>query len=269
VLDLLRVVSTLSYLKKFHFPDSGCSAYSALDEGQGEDTPRWPDSLETFHIPSSLDTCYLIAFEKPPASLKSLIVEEMVYPHKSPTDEVLDKVFGLIGSRILTLKMDYEVDSVVEAWDIFEKFPNLLYLGIRTVFIYDDELSQMDLKIDHPLRSVTLLLDRPDDIYYPGFLDRVKDLLNIDWLPNIRNLRLSDQPSPYRWAHLLQEISLPIAETEPSRLLDIGRCLKQRSSSGSGPRESGVWLVDGRDNDAIICEFTEEDIARFMSGKRV
>jgi hypothetical protein len=266
VLDLLRVVSTLSYLKKFHFPDSGCTACSGPDERRGEDAPIWPNSLDTFHISSSLDVAYLIAFNKAPASLKCLIVED---GDKEPDYAVLDTVFDLIGSRILTLKIDYEAEPIGQLCDIFKKFPNLLYLEIRAIFIYDEALPHMDLEANHPLCRVTMLLDHLDDIFSPYFLYCLEDLLNRDWLPNIRSLRLSNEPSLYRWAFIFQELPLPIADIQPSSLLDIGRRLKQRSSSASSIKESGVWLVDGKDNDAVICEYTEEDISRMMSGARV
>jgi hypothetical protein len=62
---------------------------------------------------------------------------------------------------------------------------------------------------------------------------------------------------------LFRENELPILA---KRLLDISRCLKRRGSSESGFKETGVWLVDGGDNDAIIYEFTEESLARIRSG---
>ena len=49
------------------------------------------------------------------------------------------------------------------------------------------------------------------------------------------------------------------------QLLDISRYLKRRSSSASDLKQCGVWLVDGGDNDAIICEFTVETLAKFGS----
>jgi hypothetical protein len=88
----------LSSLKIFCFP--WCPpAGSASDEniyGQSEKIPDWPDSLEAFQIPPSLERAYLPAFRKAPASLTRLIIKVGSYVDT----EVLDIVFNLIGPQI-------------------------------------------------------------------------------------------------------------------------------------------------------------------------
>jgi hypothetical protein len=120
-----------------------------------------------------------------------LIIEEMEYGDKEFADEVLDKVFELIGSRILTLKIDYEVDFEGQMFDIFMKLPNVLYVSILPMSSYGKALpwSWMDFKMDHPLRAITILLDLLDGIFDHRFLNCLKDPLNKDRVPNIRNLR--------------------------------------------------------------------------------
>jgi hypothetical protein len=263
ILDLLRAVSTLSCLKIFCFPCGSLfsSVWGENDHGRYQASLKWPDSLETFHIPNSLSRAYLQAFENAPASLKSLVV--------AGSDQIFDvapnTVFGLIGSRIVTLKVDYEEDDFTgQLFNIFAKFPNLLYLSVCATLLWDPTMRATDLEIDHPLRSFTILLDDLDDISDPYFIEGIEILFNKGWLPDIRTLLLSNRESMTHLAHHLRINSSPVTNTKILRLLEIGKRLKQRSSSASDQRESGVWIVDGKNNDAVIGELTEENIARNM-----
>jgi hypothetical protein len=253
ILDLLRAVSTLSCLKIFHFPRCSSAAFYLSKE----DDPKWPDSLETFHIPCSLDKIYIPAFENPPISLKSLVIED-----DFQVTDVLDVVFGLIGSQILTVKVQYEEDCNDQLAMIFINFPNLLHLSIPPDLISDDATADIYLGNDYPLLSLTVILQQPDDIFDPYFLEFLEYLLDDDLLPNIRRLVLSHASSVDSWNSFLHENPLPVKRQ--IELLDIDKRLKRRSSSASCPRKSGVWLVDCEDNDVSISEFTDESLVRVI-----
>jgi hypothetical protein len=259
ILDLLRAVSTLSCLKIFHFPE-GCptSSDSGLEnkERSGK-TPKWPDSLETFHIPLSLDMGHILAFEKLPTSLTSLIIDTS----DRIRDEAIEVIFDLIGPQILTLKVEPETPSDGFA-SYLTKFPNLLHLKALPEIIAYDAMDYIDLQVDHPLRSITIGLDLCDDIFDPDFLDSLEDLVNIDRLPNIRRLLLNIDCLRYYCASFLREDPLP---EEHIKLLDISKRLRGRSSSASGKKESGVLLVDSDDDDATVIEFTEEYLVKILS----
>jgi hypothetical protein len=259
VLDLLSAVSMLSDLKIFYFPWSSLLS-STSDES--EILPEWPDSLETFHIPSALETCYLLAFSKVPASLTRLIIRDGIYVHA----ESLDIMFGLIGPQILTLKVEYSEGSAALVGDILSKFPNLLHLSIRPCFASGpNSFWYQDLGIDHPLRSITIKLSLFDrDEFDLRFLDDLEAVLDDGMLPNIRNLLLSSELGVNPWVSFFREKTLPENDI---KLLDISTCLKRRGSSVNGLKDSGVWLVDGwQHNDTTICEFTKENLARIRSG---
>jgi hypothetical protein len=288
LLDLMRAVRALSCLKFFHFPrwHRASPKLDAHDKGTTETTPKWPDSLEKIYIPSRLHTSYIPAFEKPPASSTSLTVELGVETHKIRHNK-LYVVFGLIGSRITTLKLDYPGYGRNQLASISIHLPNLLHLIIKWTFLPDYEisdfsLSNIDLKYDHHLRSITIEFASPEEIFShisdPESLQSLRDLVDLDRLPDFRILRLSSKPSyqawiPRRlsssdssfhdWMSSARENILPGIDIQ---LLEIGRCLKRRGSSASGIMESGMWLVDGEDSDATPCECTAENLGKIMSG---
>jgi hypothetical protein len=77
-----------------------------MDSKQSSKASTWPDTFETIHIPSSLDSGYILAFEKPPASLKNLIIENgflMGSDGVRISADVLAEISRLIGTRIQTL----------------------------------------------------------------------------------------------------------------------------------------------------------------------
>jgi hypothetical protein len=106
IFDLLHVVSTLSCLKFFRFPlqSPDSSNLGENDSERREGLPSWPDGLEMIHIPCGLETGCIVAFEKVPDSLTSLVIEES-FDHINAA--ALDKVFDLIGPQIQSLKVEY------------------------------------------------------------------------------------------------------------------------------------------------------------------
>jgi hypothetical protein len=96
ILNLGRAVSKLYCLKEFHFPGRSLNHtdVEVNANGQSEETPKWPGSLEKFYIPCSLDDSYIPAFENAPASLTSLKIEN---DDGRASVGVLDAVFELIG----------------------------------------------------------------------------------------------------------------------------------------------------------------------------
>jgi hypothetical protein len=252
ILDLLRAVSALSCLKIFYFPErSPASSNSGVvDKQRSEQTPKWPDSLETFHIPCSLDRGYIIAFEKTPALLKNLIVNDS----NGSCGTALEHVFDLVGPQIQTLRVQYE-NCYGELSRCLQKFPNLLHLYTHPELIDWIANDHLGPRSNHPLRSITIAIDELDDISNSGFLECLEELVNEDRLSNIRSLILSIDCLGDHWESFLRQVPLPV---ELIQLLDISKRLKRRSSSESGRKKSGVFLVDSKDDDAIVCEFTEE-----------
>jgi hypothetical protein len=186
VRDILRVVSTLSSLKIFQFPRA---SPTSSDWGENEATPEWPDRLEKFYIPCSLDPGYIRAFEKVPASLTSLTIEN----EGAPNDDVLDTVFKLIGPQILTLKVECEELPQGQIANLTVNFPNLLHLGVRGGFTCSHEIRTINLGVERPLRAITIDLSELDDVTDPEYLGWVKDLFDEKRLPNIRRLMLSSE----------------------------------------------------------------------------
>jgi hypothetical protein len=268
----MRAVSALSCLKIFHFPRRSAALAKLRDRDNGEveyirrwpegqKIPRWSDSLETFHMPSLLDPGYILAFENTPASLKSLVVEDS----GGVTVYVVDTIFGLIGSQILTLKVEYDDDRQDQLADIFRDFPNLLHLSLLPELIDFYVPADLELEHEHPLRTLTINLEEMDDILDTDFLMQLEDLVfHQDLLPNIRCLTLFHEFSADHWECFLREYPLPLAvKSQSIELLNIGKYLKQQSSSASVPKESGLWLVNG---DGTVCEFTEELVAKITCG---
>jgi hypothetical protein len=257
ILDLLAAMSMLSCLKVFHYPHRPAyfpDSDSDLSDNGGQDSfPKWPNSLETIHIPRSLDLGYLLILGQVPASLSTLVIDNGFEPFTS----VLDLIFSILDQQIQTLKVKYDEEWSDLLEDILDEFPNLLHLGLRPCFISDDAVADIDLGTDHPLRSITVYIDQLDDIFDPELLKGLQDLVDKDQLPNIRSLVLSSESSVDDWVSFLRGKPLPV---EYLRLLEIGKRLKRRSSFDSGLKESGVWLVDGEDHDGAICEFTEENL---------
>jgi hypothetical protein len=205
-----------------------------------------------------LDSGYILAFEKAPASLRTLIIE-----HDTETEyDVLGAVFAQIGSRILTLRMENDQIWAQQLASIFIKFPNLLHLSVRSCVDSVPGIGHIDLETDHPLRSVTIILEEMHEIFDPEFVKCLKNLLHEDRLPNISSLRLSvDWGSIRRWAYLLRSYRLRGCGLSTD-LLDIIKCLKRRNFSASDPKEGEVWLVNNGDSDSVICVFTEENFAK-------
>ena len=222
--------------------------------------PKWPDSLEVFHIPPSLDTLYLPFFENAPASLKGLVIENGVRIYVG----VLNTIFGLIGSRILTLKVEFE-GVRDEIANTFIKLPHLLQLRVRPglirSFIRYARSDPTYLTMHHPLRSLTIYLNQLDYIFHTTLLNSLEDLLKVEWLPSIRTLQLSDKLTDDRWVSFLNYKLLP---QQHVMLLYFGRILKLRDSTASSIGDCGVWLMSGEDNDATIWEFTKENLVRAM-----
>jgi hypothetical protein len=256
IVDLLRTVSKLLRLQIFHFP-KGSQDSGDNDQERSGKTPRWPNSLETFHIPLSPNIGYILAFEKLQASLMSLIIDTF----DSVRDDTIEIIFNLIGPQILTLKVELETPSSGFA-SYLDKFPNLLHLKAPPEIISYNEMDFIDLQVDHPLRSITIRLNQFDGISDPDFLESLENLVNVDWLPNIRRILLNIDCLGYDWASFLREDPLP---EEHIKLLDISRRLRGRSSFASGHTESGVLLVDSDDDDATVIEFTEDNLARILS----
>jgi hypothetical protein len=262
----------LSCLKVFNFPQwpprssYGSDGWGENDIDQSEVTSKWPDSLETFYIPCSLDTGWILAFEKVPASLTSLIIKDGL----NVDSEALDMVFDLIGPQILTLKVEYIEEpekSAAQLASIFSKFPNLLHLSVRTCFIYDQAMGHTVFETDHPLRSITIRLDQLDDICDTDLIERLNNLLDYEWLPSVRRVLLSTNYSLDRWLSFLREVPTPLMDVD---FLYISTRLKRRSSSACGPQGSGVWLVDSADGNSTICEFTGEMLPTvFMCGSPI
>jgi len=254
VLDLLHAVTTLSCLKIFHFPRCAASPNPGeWRQGRGE-APNWPDSLETFHIPASLSLSYICAFSKVPPSLTTLVLED------SPqiAGSVLEIVFEMIGSRVVTLKVEYYQEVVGQLARIFRSCPNLLHLSVQSCFVSDLAMGYVDLEVDYPLRSFTIYLKHLHDILEDELLDDLSDLVHEDRLPDLRCLLLSNKLTGDGWVPFLQEN----ADLElHQELLGISDCLKKRSNFASGVKGNGVWLVEGDDSKDTICEFNEEDLA--------
>jgi hypothetical protein len=264
----MHTVSRLPCLKIFHFPHKSHS----LDEWRFQmvgKNPKWPDSLETFHIPCGLKG-YFRAIAKAPPSLKSLIIDEDLRTEPRMIQRVLDR----LGPQILILSVHYHEKSPVQLDQIFTKLPNLLYLSMDPWMLLSQESNPLELEFDHPLRSITLNTSPPGDIFAPDLLRDLSVLLHNSRLPNIKNLLISSKWSGgtgATWVEYLRRKSLPKTHV---KLFEIGKLLEQRSVSSTGLKKNGVWLVDGErdpqennDFDDIICEFTEGDIARIKSGK--
>jgi hypothetical protein len=237
-------------LKIFHFPQIPPSDPEENENQQSEKSARWPDSLETFHISSSLHTGYIPAIENAPASMKSLIIEDGCGIDR----EVLKTIFDLIGSRTLTLKVGHNAGQMAS---LFIKFPNLLDLSVSPIFVSEHRKRHIPLEIDHPLRSITINLNEINVIYDTKFIERLKALLKENRLPNIRSLLLSARADARLWVGHIRQYPWLLLRTD---LLIISAFLKKRSSSASGFEKSGVWLANSDDNDSIICEFTKENL---------
>jgi hypothetical protein len=247
-------VNTLSGLRIFHFPywAPSSSESGGNDNDRSESTLKWPDSLETFHIPRSLHMGYILAFEKVPASLKSLIIKD----DGASISTALDTVFDLLGPQILALKVEYDdEESKGQLSNILNNFPHLLHLSVRPYFIGNSGIYAQDqimLEIDHPLCSITIDIEHLDQIVGDNFTHCLASLVDHNRLPNIRSFLSSSNLSVNQWASILRlYYSRSVIDVE---LLHVGSYLKRRSSSESGPEESRLWLVDGEDNDATICE---------------
>jgi hypothetical protein len=256
VFNILRAVSTLSRLKTFHFPQEA-AVYSdsdvVKDNERVERTPKWPDSLETFCIPCSLDPGFIRAFEKAPASLINLVVED---GERQAVISVLESVFKLIGSRIRTLKLEYYGRPTGKLANYLIKFPNLTHLSVRPSFISEDAMDQIYHEIDHPLCSITVKLDNLYGVFGITGLHHLLDERRFR-LPNIASLLLSSSSSLDDWVSFSRKESVPLTYMG---LCNISSFLKSRSSSASGLKENGVWVVDSKKNDTTICEFTEENL---------
>jgi hypothetical protein len=273
--DLLRAISTLTSLKTFHFPrwnpiseDSGVN-----DNEKSEKTFNWPDSLGTFHISSCFDPGWMPAFRKVP-SLRNLVIEDEYNVYH----RVVDEVFRLTGSRIQNLKVDHSGDDADEFPNIFVTFPNLLHLIVRPCMILVDEVvSMIDLKVDHPLRSITINLNKLDVILDTDFLGALRDLIADDLLPNIRSISLQSNFSVDHILSFFREyryskealLEYPLVAEEIANT--IGSCLKQRSYLASDFDESGVWLVEdvgqslvNSGDNATVFEITEEIISKLF-----
>jgi hypothetical protein len=240
------------------------------DNEQSEMIPEWPDSVEEFHIPTSLDRGYLLAFTKVPASLSALTIKDGVEIFNA----TLDKVLNLLAPQILTLRVefdseasDFDSETSYLLDDILSICPNLLHISVRPSLAECSATWHLDPNIDHPLRSITIILDQLNDILDLYFLDDFEDLLEDNAMPNVRRLLLSVKSGEDHWASFLLENVGNVLPTMDLQLLDISRCLKRRSSSASDLKQCGVWLVDGGDNDATICEFTVETFAKIGSKK--
>jgi hypothetical protein len=263
IFDLLDALSKLSFLKILHFP-KGAAAFPDSDWEMGDyerrrRIPEWQDGLETVHIPCSLDWGYLLFFRECPASLSTLVIED---GFGKPTG-ALERVFPLMSQEITTLKLKYDGELLDLPENILEAFPNLLHLGVGPSFISDGALYDIDLDVDHPLRSVTICFKKLDDLFDPEFQQCLEDLLDEDQLPNLSNISLLNESSIDHWVSFLQEHPSP---RKFVYLFAIGKLLKQRSSSPSDRKESGLWLVDGEDNKGVVCELTVENVERMMRG---
>jgi hypothetical protein len=187
----LGAVSKLTCLKTFHFPIwsplSSDSDDNDNDTGRSENTLKWPDSLETFHIPRASDRGNLPALREAPTLLSTWIIEDGVGRHA----DVLYSVFSLVGAQILTLKVKYneEWPRLREYVDVLLfNFPNFLHLSIRSCFIHDGSVYNIDLDTDHPLRSITIYLKRLSDIFDHNFQQDLEGLLDEDRLPSINKI---------------------------------------------------------------------------------
>jgi hypothetical protein len=232
----LRAVSKLSHLKTFHSPQEApnFSEWEVVKDKEGtERTPKWPDSLETFFISCSFDPGLIPAFEQTPASLRNLVIEK--------SDRVgvnmLEIVFEMIGSRILTLKLDYYERPTGRLANYFFRFPNLVHLSLRPLFVSEYTVHRKYQGIDHPLCSITINLDELDEVLD---LEGLNDLLDERRfrLPNLTSLRLCISSSLDDWVPFARKNSVLLTNMG---LFNIGQLLKLRSSSATCDfTESGV-----------------------------
>jgi hypothetical protein len=269
----MHTVSRLPCLKIFHFPQQSHSFDDwSLKMGgniKKGNIKKWPDSLETFHIPCGL-LGYLDAIAMAPASLKSLIIDEDAITEPRRIDEIFDR----LGPQILNLSVHYHDEPPVQLAQMFTKLPNLLHLSTDPWILLNQEENPLELRSDHPLCSITLNSGVLGDLFSPDLLRNVKNFLHNPRLPNIQNLLLSGKWSGEEgrsWVDYLRRCPLPKTHVE---FFEMSKFLQQRIVSSSGLKKNGVWLVDGErdpqennDFEDIVCEFSEGEIARIKSGE--
>jgi hypothetical protein len=242
-----------------------------MDSKQSLKASTWPDTFETFHIPSSLDSGYILAFKKPPTSLKNLIIENgflMGSDGVRISADVLAEISRLIGTRIRTLKVNYDGDLADNFPNVFVNFPNLLDISVWPCFIFADAMNCKDLKTDHPLRSVAMKLDSLDNVFDPGVLGGLGcRIIAEDRLPNTKSVLVSshsweDQFLYFLWKYWVPKESLEKMHLElqnivgdwPTRISLVSRELRHKRA-----------YVNSEDNDGTIFEITNETISKILS----
>jgi hypothetical protein len=206
-----------------------------------------------------LHTSYDPFCEKAPASVTNIIIHNDV----DMTTTFLDRVFGLLGPRIVNLSLECRVGHWGQLSDVLVIFPNLLRLSVRPCFITRDALDGMGQK--HPLQLLTISFETLWVLCQQDFMACLKQLLYHDCLYNIRSLLLSDKLAGGRWESFLQDFSPQLAW----RFSDISDCLRQRNNASAGLIENGVWiLARGDDNYDTICEFTEENLEEIIENHK-
>jgi hypothetical protein len=206
---------------------------------------------------------YILAFETTPASLQRLTIE---YDPEVYTEGFYSMV-ELIRSRIKDLAVwsaPEEADG--QLLDFLVDFPNLFHLNVAACYVFGHSAHYRRGDVYQSLRSITISLYSLEDIFHCDFLEGLEDLVDKDWLPNVRSLVFSSEFTKDPWVSFLREQTVP---QERNKLLCIDRRLKPRSSSASGLRESGLWLVDGSNDDDVVCQVTERELARVMHGAPV